>query len=251
MKIHLTCVDCRREFADQIRSGRLPTSGVVPRGEFTFSVAQIQENSRYETVCPKGHHVVTTLRNLKFEILYEIGANAILDGYYREAVSSFQAGLERTYEFYVTVACMHRQVPDGMLAKAWNEVSKQSERQLGAFLFLHTAEFLAPPDMLANKMVQFRNSVIHQGRIPTKGEAVQFGQAVLDVIRPVIMRAQERYADAIEQLTWKKLDYQSVGMSLGSIVRKHGQLDFTRTSLDEYLAKLANDRAVIANLERL
>jgi len=251
MKIRLSCPDCQKEFWDDVRTGVRPTQGHVPRDEFWFSVAEIQEDSRYESRCPKGHIVVTTLRNLKFEILYEIGANAILDGYYREAVSSFQASLERMYEFFLTVVCKQKGVPDDNFGKAWGEVSKQSERQLGAFIFLHSAEFLSPPQLLSNKMIQFRNNVTHQGLIPSRAVAVQFGQSVLDVMRPVLIRARERYAAEIEQLTWRKLNYEAVQLTLGSIFRRLSVLDFTVTSLDEYLNKLTNDRAVMANLDKL
>jgi hypothetical protein len=155
------------------------------------------------------------------------------------------------YELFLTVASKQKGMSDDMLAKAWKEVSKQSERQLGAFIFLHSAEFLSPPELLPNKMIHFRNNVTHQGLIPTRAEAVQFGQAVLDVIRPVLIRTQERCAAEIEQQTWKKLNYEAVQLSLGSIFRRLSVLDFTATSLDEYLNKLTNGRAVMANLDRL
>jgi hypothetical protein len=34
-------------------------------------------------------------------VLFDIGANAVVDGYYREAITSFSASLERFYEYFL------------------------------------------------------------------------------------------------------------------------------------------------------
>ena len=46
--------------------------------------------------CSRSHETTAILQEQKFEILFDIGAHAILDGYYREAVSSFTSSLEFT-----------------------------------------------------------------------------------------------------------------------------------------------------------
>ncbi len=40
---------------------------------------------------------------MRFEVLTETAMQAIVDGYYREAVASFAASLERIFQFYVEV----------------------------------------------------------------------------------------------------------------------------------------------------
>lgn len=67
-------------------------------------------------------------------MLSQIGANAIIDGYYREAVSSFSASLERFYEFSVHVLMRHFGKNSQQFKSAWRPISNQSERQLGAFV---------------------------------------------------------------------------------------------------------------------
>jgi hypothetical protein len=77
-------------------------------------------------------------------------------------------------------------VPVAETDSAWKPLSKQSERQLGAFIAAHLTLLSAPPPMLANKQVEFRNRVIHHGYIPTNDEAIEFGDAVLSLIQTVL-----------------------------------------------------------------
>ena len=51
------------------------------------------------------------MNNLKFELLFELGINALIDGYPREAVSSFASALERFYEFFCQVAALALSIP--------------------------------------------------------------------------------------------------------------------------------------------
>jgi hypothetical protein len=75
-------------------------------------MSRLSDTGKYEVVCDCGHRSAVVLQNLKFELLFEMGINAIVDGYPREAVSSFSAALERFYEFYWRVALAHLSVSD-------------------------------------------------------------------------------------------------------------------------------------------
>ena len=86
----------------------------------------------YEAECSAGHKLVMILQEQKFEILFQIGAFALLDGYYREAVSSFTSSMERFHEFAIRCFLLHDSVPEAQVTAVWSEVSNQSERQLGA-----------------------------------------------------------------------------------------------------------------------
>jgi hypothetical protein len=61
-------------------------------------------------------------------------------------------------------------------------VNKQSERQLGAFMFLFLLAFKETPALLTDAEVGFRNNVIHQGYLPSSSEVADFGERVLQVI---------------------------------------------------------------------
>lgn len=160
-----------------------------------IATVELRDDDRYELTCPKGHHWVTFLQQQKFEVLFEIGAYAITDGYYREAVSSFASSLERVYEFFIRAVMHQKNLNQTTIDNAWRDISAQSERQLGGFIVLYTAEFGRPPKTLNNDQTRFRNDVIHKGKIPSRAEALKYGQAILDVVRTILRETTQKYPD--------------------------------------------------------
>ena len=122
------------------------------------------------------------LARAEFELLFDLGITAILDSYYREAVSAFAAAIERFYEFFLTAISIKRGVSQEEFDKTWKIIANQAERQLGAFVLLYLNERGRTPQTLKDKSVSFRNAVIHKGRLPTRGEAIDFGTEVLMLI---------------------------------------------------------------------
>lgn len=171
-----------------------------PEGEPSFveysRLCSVRDDGIYEFECPEGHRAITVLRTPKHEILFAIASNALLDGYLRESIASFAASLERFYEFVIRVICLAKSMPQQDIEKWWKSVSKQSERQLGAFTMLWFVEMGTPPDLLSNKMVELRNQVIHQGKVPTYQECIKFGQAVIDVISPIERKMLNQFSDS-------------------------------------------------------
>jgi len=157
----------------------------------------VNDSGRYEFQCDKGHTTITILQMVKFELLFEIGAHAITDDYYREAVSSFASSLERFYEFFIKVICHSKNIEFTTIDDSWNAMSKQSERQLGAYIAIYLIEFGCSAPLISNKMIAFRNEVVHKGKIPTKEQAINYGQAVLDLIRPLLKILKEKYHDSV------------------------------------------------------
>ncbi|AXB75913.1 hypothetical protein [Novosphingobium sp. P6W] len=123
---------------------------------------------------------------------------ALVDGYYRDAVSSFAASLERIFEFYMKVVSLAAGLDGLVYDQTWKLVAKQSERQLGTYLALYQLENKVVSPVLSPKHVSFRNRVIHEGYFPTVDEAVDFGQAVVDLIQPLLNTMMPRYTHAIE-----------------------------------------------------
>lgn len=164
-----------------------------------------RDDGRYATVCPKGHTSVTILQQQKFEVLFEIGAYAIVDGYYREAVSSFTSSLERFFEFFIRASLLEKGIVETVIGESWQRVASQSERQFGAFIFMYASDFGTPPPTLSNSRVSFRNEVIHKGKIPSFEEAVDYGQAVLDILRPVLREAKEKYPEGVSKTIFQHL----------------------------------------------
>ena len=170
-----------------------------------LSRVEFRDDGRYELICSSGHETTTVLQQQKFEVLFEIGAHAILDGYYREAVSSFTSSLERFYEFVIRVLLESSSGSDSLCQACWASVSNQSERQLGAFIFLWASQLGAKPTLLSRAMVEYRNDVIHKGKIPTKDEAMKYGDAVIGAIIPLAKVLRERFPEQISKVTFYHL----------------------------------------------
>ncbi len=190
MKLPIICSQCMIE--------DISSSDIIANVEF-------RDDGRYEVECHKGHKSITILQQQKFEVLFEIGAYAIVDGYYREAVSSFTSSLERFYEFFIQAVLLEKKVAQKDFKQTWKHVSRQSERQLGAFLFLYLMEFDQPPKLLSTANVNFRNEVIHKGKIPTRQESLDYGQTVLDLIYPILEETKSRYSKGVEQTVFHHL----------------------------------------------
>ena len=159
-------------------------------------LCSVRDDGIYEFECPEGHRSTTVLRTPKHEVLFTIASNALLDGYLRESIASFAASLERFYEFVIRVICRSKSISQQDIEKCWKSVSKQSERQLGAFTILWFVEMGDPPNLLLDKMVELRNQVIHQGKVPTYQECIDFGKAVIDVISPIECKILDKFPDS-------------------------------------------------------
>lgn len=206
MKLPIVCAQCMNE--------DIENAMVVGKVEFN-------DDSRYEIQCKKGHTSVVILQQHRFEVLFDIGAYAINDGYYREAISSFSSALERFYEYYIKVICYSKKISSSIIKETWDSISSQSERQLGAFILIHLLETGVKPVLLSNSLIKFRNGVIHKGKIPDKKEAIKYGQAILDLIRPLFKNLIKAYPETIQNFTHmhvinsrKPSDYQFAIASL-------------------------------------
>lgn len=154
----------------------------------------VSDSRAYPFTCDAGHDTIVFLSDFKFQILFEIGVNAIVDGYYRESVSSFTSALERFYEHFIKTV-LYRKDGSEHLGACWKKVSNQSERQLGAFIFLYLNELGELPEILSQSNTTFRNEVVHKGKIPTKEKAIGYGDAITKLILPVYKKLVDNYWD--------------------------------------------------------
>ncbi len=127
MKLRINCPECSR-------TGEPSVVKVEPTNE-----------GRFEATCAAGHHFEMSVGYHDFQILFEIGFNAIHDGYYREAIGSFTASYERFLEFFTGIVVNASGTNVGEFDKAWRQVGKQSERQLGAFIFVFLMTYRESP----------------------------------------------------------------------------------------------------------
>ena len=238
MRLLIPCMKCLQVF------GR--PSNELARVEF-------RDDGRYELTCPFVHETTTIVQQQKFEILFDIGAHAILDGYYREAISSIASSLERFYEFAIRVFLEQSSKSDDLFQSCWRTVSSQSERQLGAFIFLWASNVGSAPKLLSDKQTAFRNNVIHKGKIPTKEEAIKYGNSVLEALRPKMLIIQNTFAEEVQKIVFYHLRDSRAGAdekkpisticSPTIVSLSVGELSHHQGSLEDHLVTLSDRRA--------
>lgn len=232
MRFRLPCIQCFRE--------RKPLNE-------TFLVT-FNEDSRYETRCALGHEAKLFIHDPKYQILFEIGAQAILDGYYREAVSSFTASLERFYE-YSSRVFLERIAKQELFENCWKLVSRQSERQVGGFIFLWALNFGESPKLLSTSQVSFRNDVTHNGKIPTRDETVVYGNAVLAVLQPMANLLGGKFAKEVEIIDKRNCqslnDNSFVVIAMANTINVSSAKGINSPSLEDNLIRISKQRDLI------
>lgn len=190
MNIRLFCPACAKEAIQ--RGAPTIVDTVMP-------VTEVRDDGLYEITCGAGHTTRVALENAKFEVLFELALNGLLDGYPREAVSSFTSSLERFYEFFWRVTCTHSGISVEEAIEAWKVVSNQSERQLGMFITAHLFLTKRAPKLLTNAEVEFRNRVIHKGFVPSRGAAAKYGDSVMQLINSALSELRALAPEALKK----------------------------------------------------
>ena len=179
MKLRIDCPEC-------FQTGKASTVQVEPTNE-----------GRFEATCDAGHHFNISILYHDFQILFEIGINAIHDGYYREAIGSFTASYERFLEFFVRIVVTSSGANADEFCKAWKHIGNRSERQLGAFIFVHLMTYQETPLLLSDTQVSLRNGVIHKGKIPTRADCVTYGNDIIKIILSVLRRLWKSHQEEV------------------------------------------------------
>lgn len=154
---------------------------------------EFADSSIHDITCGHcGARYCLFLRKQKFEVLFDLGTRALMDGYAREAVASFAAALERFMEFYVRAAALERAADaerdfDEVVAAldgTWRHVVSQSERQVGMFALAYLLREGKEPEFLSAKALgaDFRNKVIHRGYLPRREEVDDYAAQVFTLI---------------------------------------------------------------------
>lgn len=184
MKILTMCMECQKELGHP---------------SFEPIIADYYEEALSYIECSKGHKSAILLQSQKFEVLLESAANALIEGYTLEAASSLSSAYERFFEFAINVFCRKNNVSKKALEETFKQVSKQSERQVGAFLFLHLLTF-GNHYLLNKKIPELRNQVIHQGYIPTPDEVIKFGELIYKEILSITALIKSNLASEMQQV---------------------------------------------------
>lgn len=184
MKIFTLCMECHLE-----------------QGHPSFEpiIADYYEEVLAFIECGKGHKSAVLLQCQKFEVLLESAANALIEGYTLEAASSLTSAYERFFEFTTNVFCKKYGISKEAAEENYKQVSKQSERQIGGFLFLYLLAF-GSPYKLNKKITEQRNLVIHQGYIPTPNEVIKLGELIYEEIFSITKLIKSQLQNEMQQV---------------------------------------------------
>lgn len=180
MKIKLFCNKCEEPACAE--SNKIMV--VVPHGK-QYSI-EITVKLLYEFSCENGHLNRFFITNPKYELLFDMGLCAYLNGFYREAVLDFAASLERFYENCINIFLIERYLNQNAygekIEQLWKPIKKQSERQYGAFLAMYMMTRGHLPELFPDKQTEFRNKVTHQGLLPNKDDTLKYAKEVAKYI---------------------------------------------------------------------
>lgn len=170
MKAIAACPTC---ILEQSKGGKQP--------RFDPVVGELDDNGSIHVTCEHEHYGIVVFDERRYSVLIKSAARAFLDGYTNEVVAVMSSALERAYEFYVRVSCAAKGVNPSAFEAAWKVVASQSERQFGAFQFLHLLDHghqLAVDQAIPHT----RNKVVHQGHIIREADALEFAEKVFAIV---------------------------------------------------------------------
>lgn len=170
----------------------------------------IRDDNFYKITCDKGHISHFYIQNLKFELLFDAGCMALIDGYPNAAVAYISSSLERLHEFCIKVYSKYNEIDDDLFNDNWKLFNNSSERQLGAFIntfMLFEKSYL---EFDFKKYSEFRNKVIHKGYLPSNEEVVDFGELVLSHIRFLLELFRNKYNASISKVVFEHIKRSSL-----------------------------------------
>jgi hypothetical protein len=234
MKYRVLCFECQ-----QINS----------EIEACFIDVLLRDDGVYLTTCPQGHEINMVLHNEHFEILLNFGMNAFLEGYFREAVVNMASSLERFYEFYIELTTLKSGVEPAAFDQSWKPISNQSERQLGAFIFLYTLNNKKTPNLLPSAQINFRNEVIHKGRIPEETKVLEFCDEVFMLLRSYIWELHDKEPEAVQTVRKRHIyqkheraKFQSTSVSVAPTIFNLANTGEPHSRHDSFLSALVEFR---------
>ncbi|MCP3746796.1 hypothetical protein [Paenibacillus sp. A3M_27_13] len=210
MKLNVMCLNCKIQ------------------GEINESLYDLTDSLSYEFTCNRGHKNVFLLDSHKFELLFQMGLYAYSDGYFREAVTNFAAAIERFHEFCIAVLSwehgnekkvfnqnseiQYSQINDEFNKEykdAWKELSRQSERQLGAYIMLYLVTFKCKPHLIPSNWVEFRNGIVHKGAFPTANKTSEYAEVTFNYIKDKLLQLKTAFPESTEKVYSKAIqDYK-------------------------------------------
>lgn len=180
MRISIGCFECAQEGFEKDKDKKVPY--IPTHGYWDDPVIELDKWPYLEVICDKGHKHRFLLQLELYELLFEQATFCIDDGYYREAIGTYHAALERYLEYAIEILFLNKDSANEF-ENLWKRIQRQSERQLGAYYLIWQISFKENPIFIDENKIKLRNKVVHQGHLATKDEAKEYGEYVFNYIR--------------------------------------------------------------------
>jgi hypothetical protein len=198
MKLLYPCFECIQQKISALRSKEIDINSL----SISFNLS---DDGIYESECNAGHKNIICIQAQKYEILFDIGVMALLDGYLIEAVVDFTSSFELFREFNLKIVSHKNGIDFDEFNKNWRHVSNQSERQLGGFLFFYLLDQKKTVDFMCQDKINFRNKVIHKGYFPNYKEVYDYGEYIYNSIIPLYYDLRLKYMESIYSYLFHEL----------------------------------------------
>lgn len=152
---------------------------------YVYSIGEVEADLVALCTCPFGHKTVIRITHNLCDVLYSSAVYAFIKDCLSESVMSFAAASERAYEMFTKVTLYAEGMAYEQIDDFWKELSKQSERQYGAFCtqFLKTFK---ESWKVNPRMIEFRNKVVHKGHIASTQEVTEYAEYITESIYKIL-----------------------------------------------------------------
>ncbi len=191
---------------------------IAPAADYHWiDIGELTDDGIASGKCPNGHEINAVVQAARHVLLFDSACLALIDGYFREAIGTFAASMERFHEFAIRVLWRHHDMGDDAVDAAWSPLAKRSEAQTGAFVALLAAHTRRVATSVKDYQKR-RNAVIHGGALPTADEALEFGSDCYDHIMDVTDELRRSAAEALDRENTMQLIKRS--LRLGTVASR-------------------------------
>lgn len=174
----------------------------------TWVVGEIQSSLVAICTCPKGHKTIDGLMHDLMDVLYTSGVHAYLNDCFSESVMSFAVSLEQSYALFIRAALLKEGISLESIDKLWKEIGNQSERLYGAFCSQYLR--ITGSSWKANqRMIKFRNKVIHKGYIATSKDSTKFAEYITQCHFKILSILKKDFAEECTKIYFHQKEQNS------------------------------------------
>lgn len=201
-------------------------------GTLTWAVGEIQSSLVAICICPKGHKIISGLMHDLMDVLYTSGVHAYLNDCFSESVMSFAVSLEQSYAIFIKADLLKKGISLESIDELWKEIGNQSERLYGAFCS-HYLRITSGSWKANQRMIKFRNKVIHKGYIATSKESTKFAEYITECHFKILSILKKDFAEECTKIYFHQQEQNST--IIDTIMKDNPEAFFVATAYPSLL----------------